>query len=359
MSLLLALRFFCVAKKGGGVVMGGCSCPYRNGGSSSIAELQLISSPEMMPAGVDAPHPPFFGSRGGSVPLSAIDALFDQTAIVEQWGYKNRGLPLHEYQELLDSGANRTYDSILRDIKDNCLVDIRYRYGHFYAQGSGNFLLLSDTDDLNYSGDIPEEKLKTLLFRRSLRPPFRNIPDYFHQVAEPLSLPLPPLMGADDEGSGVLDGTNRGMDVVSLGVFTLGEVVSDMLASLLDSRDYKGYYFYHVMFSNLAAGVCDYVSNIIRDELNLGKGRGLPHVFTESQYTRSDDLGTVLELLGAESLFSDAPSAMSHHILRGLEGRRKGYRSLGSRSREGYRLDSNYSRGFVFTHHPDSTDLLL
>lgn len=335
--------------------MGICSCPYKNNADNNISKFRFVNSPEEMPAVANVPTPPFFGEKSGSIPLREIKPLFNQTSIIEEWGYKNRGLPLREYQELLDSGANRTYASIIKDITDNNLVDIRYKYGHFYAQGSGNFLLLDKSPDLRYSGDLTEDRLQTILFRRSPKPPFRNIPDYFHQV------PSPTLTPEFDISSGLPAKGNEAslLDTVSLGAFTLGSAASETLASLLDSHDYKGYYFYHIMFSSLAIGVRNYVTNVIRGDLGLVDDNvGVSHVFSESQYTRSDDLGTVLGLLGAGSIGLSSSSVSSQRMMRGVSGRKESYRSMGSQSREGSRLDLNYSQGFIFTHHPDSVDLL-
>lgn len=313
--------------------MVGCSCPYRNGNGSNISELQFISSPREMPMVATTPTPPFAGVRDGTIPLSEIRHIFDQTAVIDRWGYRNRGLPQKEYEALLDSGANRTYASILRDIVDNALVNIRYRYGYFYAQGSGNFLLLSEAPDLNHSGNLLDEGVRTLLFKRSLVFPYHNITDYFRQVSETSLIPAKTLVSSGSEG----------LDIAPMVVFSLGDVVNDTLQTLLDTHDYKGYYLYHIIFSNLSNGICGYISDIIRRELGLGSGDGAGtyHVFSESRYTRGDDLSIVVDMLGGEGLLT--PPVES----RGVSEPYK--ESLFSK---------NYAQGFIFTHHPSSIDLL-
>ncbi len=409
--------------------MGGCTCPYKSHSGDAIASLQFVDSPSEHPPSVSTPVPPFFGAKSGVIPLTldSINAILDQTAVIEQWGYKNRGLSPQGYLELLDNGPNQTYRSILKDIVSNKLVDISYKYGYFYAQSSGNFLLLSQVPEMFYSGDLSSGRQHTLLFRRSLVPPFCNIPDYFHpatSLTEPnlaesnltessltesslteanltesnltesnltelnltesnltesnlteLNLTESNLTEANLTESnltesnltepnplshiagGVFEGTMGNVDVAPLGLFTLGEAASSTLRLLLDSHDYKGYYFYHIVFSNLVVGVRKYIANIIRKDLGLGEGVGATHIFGASQYARSDDLGVISTLLESKTISMSPPRASDSLILRGYSDNRDEDSSSALRVLDNHEFSLSYSQGFIFTHHPESVYL--
>ncbi len=334
--------------------MGGCTCPYKSHSGDAIASLQFVDSPSEHPPSVSTPVPPFFGAKSGVIPLTldSINAILDQTAVIEQWGYKNRGLSPQGYLELLDNGPNQTYRSILKDIVSNKLVDISYRYGYFYAQSSGNFLLLSQVPEMFYSGDLSSGRQHTLLFRRSLVPPFRNIPDYFHPATSLTESSLTESSPLSHIEGGIFEGTMGNVDVAPLGLFTLGEAASSTLRLLLDSHDYKGYYFYHIVFSNLVVGVRKYIANIIRKD--LGEGVGATHIFGASQYARSDDLGVISTLLESETISMSLPLASDSLILRGYSDNRNEDSSSALKVLDNHEFSLSYSQGFIFTHHPES-----
>ncbi len=437
--------------------MGGCTCPYKSHRGDEIASLQFIDSPLEPPPLVPVPVPPFFGTKSGVIPLTlkSITALLDQTSVIEQWGYKNRGLALKEYLKLLDNGPNQTYRTILNDIVSNNLVDIKYKYGYFYARSRGNFLLLSQVPEMFYSGDLASGRQQyTLLFRRSLVAPFYNIPDFFHPASSlteasltasnlteanltasslteanltasslteanltasslteanltasnlteanltasnltasnltASSLTASSLTEANltasnlteanltasslteanltevqsqlpDMQTNTPEGTMGKVDVAPLGLFTLGNAANETLRSLLDSHDYKGYYFYHIVFSNLVAGVCNHISDIIRKDLGLSDGVGVAHTFGASRYARTDDYGVVATLLESDTIAMPPPPASENLILRGQSGTSKGMWSASSPFSKNYDFSMSYAQGFIFTHHPDSSHLL-
>ncbi len=372
--------------------MGGCTCPYKSHRGDEIASLQFIDSPLEPPPLVPVPVPPFFGTKSGVIPLTlkSITALLDQTSVIEQWGYKNRGLALKEYLKLLDNGPNQTYRTILNDIVNNNLVDIKYKYGYFYARSRGNFLLLSQVPEMFYSGDLASGRQQyTLLFRRSLVAPFYNIPDFFHPASNltEANLTASSLTASSFTASNLTEanlteasltasnltevqsqlpdmqtntpeGTMGKVDVAPLGLFTLGNAANETLRSLLDSHDYKGYYFYHIVFSNLVAGVCNHISDIMRKDLGLSDGVGVAHTFGASRYARTDDYGVVATLLESDTIAMPPPPASENLILRGQSGTSKGMWSASSPFSKNYDFSMSYAQGFIFTHHPDSSHLL-
>ncbi|MFZ5480739.1 MAG: methionine synthase [Myxococcota bacterium] len=216
---------------------------------------------------VDAPTPPFWGSRLVEVPLKALIPFVNEDVLFKfQWGFLRKNLTVEEHREQLRTVAK----PILVELADRCaregILQPRATYGWFRCRRDGDALVLEDGTRLAF----PRGKL--------------CLADYFGE-----------------------------RDVVGLMAVTVGQRASDEARALFEQNRYTDYLYLHGFGVEVAEALAEFTHRQMRAELGLAgeDARDIPDLFHKKYrgcryaygYPACPDMADqrhLLRLLGAE-----------------------------------------------------------
>jgi 5-methyltetrahydrofolate--homocysteine methyltransferase len=273
---------------------------------------------------VDAPQPPFWGSR--IVEDIDLDELFkyvnDIALIRGQWKISRRKMSQEEYEKLLKEDVYPDYEALKCQCRHEQLLTPAVVYGYFPAQSVGNDLYVYPVEE---SFEKPIAQLKetdlgkpiVFSFPRQQGDPGRCISDFFRPK------------------------TSGMFDVVSFHLVTAGKRASEYAQSLFKANRYKDYLYFHGLSVETAEALAEYWHKCIRQELGIAQEddpeirklfsqhyRGSRYSFGYPACPNLEDQKLLFDLLKPER--------------------------IGITLSEEYQLDPEQSTSAIIVHHPEA-----
>lgn len=219
--------------------------------------------------------PPFWGrkvwiSKGSDdyeyIKNLAFEWINKGALFKRAWGYTTSGRSYEEYQKLKEEEVIPNYERLKKMLIEEDIFQPVIIYGYFPCRSDiskrvANFdnkqaSLYIFSPEEGYNGKpINTEPLDHVLdrailrmdFPRSSKPPYRSIPDFFH----------------DDRH-----------DVVAFTVVSAGNRISEIESELFREGKYKDYHLLHGLGVELAESLAEIVHKRIRIELKVAKNEG-------------------------------------------------------------------------------------
>ncbi|MDR3203103.1 MAG: homocysteine S-methyltransferase family protein, partial [Bifidobacteriaceae bacterium] len=184
---------------------------------------------------VDAPQPPFWGSRVvRGIPLADIAARLDERSLFAgRWGLKSAPGGGPAYRELVESEGRPRLRALLERIQAEGIAVPGVAYGWFPARAEGNSVVIE------YGG-----RTHRWVFPRRRRAPRLCLADYFRPDR----------------------------DVVGLQTVTMGPHFAEAAGELHAAGRYREYFELHGLGVQLAEALADYWHNRMREELGIDGG---------------------------------------------------------------------------------------
>jgi len=160
------------------------------------------------------------------------DFINKYTLINTRWGFKKGEFSESEYSKILKEAID-IYNDMIEKIEKEGLIEPKVSYGYFYCKANKNNLVVYDDK---------KEMVETFYFPRQKVSPYLCISDYF-----------------DD----------RDFDILPLQVVTIGEKPVSFCKELNSKYNYKEYFLYHGLFTEITEALAEYWHFNIRSELNI------------------------------------------------------------------------------------------
>ncbi|MBM3569969.1 MAG: methionine synthase [Alphaproteobacteria bacterium] len=240
---------------------------------------------EELAKGVAVPTPPFWGAR--VVEQVAVDALvpfLNQVMLFQfQWGYRKGGKSLEEFKDYAKQDLRPVLKRMLELCKAEDILRPAAVYGYWKAAGSGNDLILYETDG--------KTEAARFALPRQPRPGGLCIADFLRDASAPER------------------------DVIGLQVVTMGRKASDVARAWFAENRYRDYLYLHGLSVEMAEALAEHTHKRIRGELGFSHeddrdmARMLRQGYRGSRYSfgypacpNLADQRALLKLLGAERI---------------------------------------------------------
>jgi 5-methyltetrahydrofolate--homocysteine methyltransferase len=234
---------------------------------------------------VDIPRPPFLGSR--LVERIALDALLpyvnESVLFKFQWQFKQRAMPKDEYAKFIDREVRPIYLDLIRQSKQDELLQPKAVYGYYECQSEG--------DDVAVFHPGTDDVLHRFKFPRQAKHKRSCIADFFRPV---------------ESGE---------KDILAFTVVTVGQKASETERRWFKENRYRDYLYFHGLSVELTEALAEFLHKQIRAELEIGSDddRNIENLFRQgyrgSRYSfgypacpNLEDQVPLLEILGAERI---------------------------------------------------------
>jgi 5-methyltetrahydrofolate--homocysteine methyltransferase len=244
------------------------------------------------------PNPPFWGTRVLSdVPLTDIFKHLAQRSLFRlSWGGK--GVHGEDWTRLLQDDFLPRLRRMEREAIAQGYMQPRAVYAYFPANSEGDDVVIYDPQEQN-------REIERFTFARQPAEERLSIADYFRPVESGLK------------------------DVVGLQLVTVGSEATERIDRLQAQGDYSESYYTHGLSVETAEALAEYVHELIRKELDLGKGQGKRYSWGYPACPDLEDHAKVMRLL-------DAPNAIGVNVT------------------TAYQLVPEQSTAAIVAHHPDA-----
>ncbi|MEJ5172263.1 MAG: methionine synthase [Hydrogenothermaceae bacterium] len=240
------------------------------------ADIPPITDIQMPSREYPVPTPPFWGRKvwihRDSQDYDYIKSLafewINKGALFKRaWGYTRADRSYEEYQKLKEQEILPNFERFKRMLIDEDIFQPIIIYGYFPCR-SDLYLRVKENDNTESSlyifsegegwkdeESVNREPLEVVIkraimkmdFPRSSKPPYRSIPDFFH----------------DDRH-----------DVIAFTVVSAGKKISEVENRLFKEGKYKDYHLLHGLGVELAEALAEIVHKKIRIELGIAKEEG-------------------------------------------------------------------------------------
>ena len=243
------------------------------------------------------PEPPYWGVREREVPLDEVYRHLDTHVLFKlHWG--GRGVKGEEWTRLLRDDFQPRLERMWRD---QTYLHPRALLGYFPCNADGNELIVWDPDDFDPAH--PRE-LQRLVFPRQPRHERICLADFYRPV------------------------DSRQTDVVALQAVTVGDEVTELLASLEADGEFAEQLFVHGLGVQTAEGMAEWLHARVRSELGIEPAQGRRYSWGYPSCPEQSELTKVFDLL-------DAPS-------------------IGLRLSGGFAVEPEQSTLAIVAHHPQA-----
>ncbi len=256
---------------------------------------RTISAPA---ADAPVPETPFLGTRHlDRLPIDELFRYIDRNTLYRlHWGAKN--LKGEKFEQLVRDEFEPRLQKYFEETRDSDWLAPSAVYGYYPAAADGNALVVYDAEDENREiarFDFPRQDLRDGLC----------LSDYFKPAG------------------------NGKRDVVAFQIVTVGDKLLEKSEAMMKGGDYSEGYYLHGYGVRLAEAAAEYVNKVIRNELQLGAGRGLRYSWG----------------------YPACPDHTQHHTLFGLL---PAAQLLGMEVTEAGALVPELSTAAIVVHHPEA-----
>ncbi|MCX7759717.1 MAG: methionine synthase [Hydrogenothermaceae bacterium] len=239
-------------------------------------DIPPISDIQMPSRKYPVPTPPFWGRKvwihKDSEDYEYIKNLafewINKGALFKRaWGYTRGDRSYEEYQKLKEQEILPNYEKFKKMLIDEDIFQPIIIYGYFPCRSDislrikennnreSSLYIFSEKEGWKDDNSVNREPLEVVIkkaimkmdFPRSSKPPYRSIPDFFH----------------DDRH-----------DVVAFTVVSAGKKISEVENKLFKEGKYKDYHLLHGLGVELAEALAEIVHKKIRIELGIAKEEG-------------------------------------------------------------------------------------
>ncbi|MHB1170321.1 MAG: vitamin B12 dependent-methionine synthase activation domain-containing protein, partial [Longimicrobiales bacterium] len=247
---------------------------------------------------VEIPTAPFYGTRHiEALPIEDLFRYIDRNTLFRlHWGAKNaKG---EQWEQLVREEFEPRLQEYIQETRSTDWLRPAAVYGYFPAAADGETLVVYDPDDENREiarFDFPRQDIRDLLC----------LSDYFREA-----------------GTGT-------RDLVAFQIVTVGDKLLTKSEAMMKGGDYSEGYYLHGYGVRLAEAAAEVVNRQIREELGIGKDRGLRYSWG----------------------YPACPDHTQHHILFDLLPARE---KLGMEVTEAGALVPELSTAAIVVHHPEA-----
>ncbi|QPC82733.1 methionine synthase [Phototrophicus methaneseepsis] len=249
------------------------------------------------------PKPPFWGAKTvTNIPLEIVQQHVDKPELYRlSWGAKNK--QGEEWARIQAEYDARFEQMTQQAIQDGTLNPAAV-YGYFPVNADGDDLIVWDVDAYEKEGKLLE--VARFSFPRQPAGEYLCISDYYEPV----------------------DG--RGVDVVQLQAVTVGAAADKKFEKLQGADNYSEAYFFHGLAVQMAEGVANYMTHLVRGQLGLTARQGKRYSWGYPACPDLDDHALVWKLMPE------------------IE------QNIGISLTESFQLVPEQSTAAIFAHHPDA-----
>ncbi|MGI8505319.1 MAG: homocysteine S-methyltransferase family protein, partial [Solirubrobacteraceae bacterium] len=213
------------------------------------------------------PQPPFWGAREIQTPLDEVYRHLDTHVLFKlHWG--GRGVKGDDWTRLLRDDFQPRLERMWRE---QTYLHPRALLGYFPCNADGNELVVWDPDAPS------ERELERLVFPRQPRHDRICLADFYRPLG--------------DEP-----------DVVALQAVTVGEQVTELMASLEADGSYAEQLFVHGLGVQTAEGMAEWLHSRVRSDLGVAPAQGRRYSWGYPSCPEQSELTKVFALLDAESI---------------------------------------------------------
>jgi len=228
------------------------------------------------------PEAPFLGARTlDEIMLQTVIPYINEITLFQfQWGYRRKGKPQKEYQQLIDERVRPLYHDLAKQCEREKILQPRAAYGYWKCVPEGESVVLLHPEDEG-------REVARFAFPRQNGKKNLCIADYFRN-----------------------DGTP---DVIALQVVTIGQRASEVAREWFAEDRYTDYLHLHGLSVEAAEGLSEYVHRQARGELGIinDDAREMRQIFKQgyrgSRFSfgypacpKLEDQEVLLDLLGAD-----------------------------------------------------------
>ncbi len=225
-------------------------------------------------AAVDAavPEPPYWGVRELDVPLVEVYPHLDTHVLFKlHWG--GRGVKGDAWAELLRADFQPRLERMWRE---QSYLHPRALLGYFPCNSDGNELIVWDPESPG------ERELERFVFPRQPRHDRICLADFYREYD-----PAHP---------------SGGCDVVALQAVTVGDEVTELMASLEADGEFAQQLFVHGLGVQTAEGMAEWMHARVRADLGIGSQQGRRYSWGYPSCPEQSELEKVFRLLDAPSI---------------------------------------------------------
>ena len=247
---------------------------------------------------IEIPTAPFYGTRHiEALPIEDLFRYIDRNTLFRlHWGAKNaKG---EQWEQLVRDEFEPRLQEYIQETRNTDWLRPAAVYGYFPAAADGETLVVYDPDDENREiarFDFPRQDIRDLLC----------LSDYFREA-----------------GTGT-------RDLVAFQIVTVGDKLLTKSEGMMKDGDYSEGYYLHGYGVRLAEAAAEVVNRQIREELGIGKDRGLRYSWG----------------------YPACPDHTQHHLLFDLLPARE---KLGMEVTEAGALVPELSTAAIVVHHPEA-----
>ena len=225
-------------------------------------------------AEVAVPEPPYWGVREVDVPLDELYRHLDTHVMFKlHWGGK--GVKGEAWEELVRDDFKPRLERMWRD---QTYLHPRALLGYFPCNSDGNSLIVWDPDAPG------ERELERFAFPRQPRHDRICLADFYR----PIDRSRPPSAAT--------------CDVVALQAVTVGDEVTELMASLEADGEFAEQLFVHGLGVQTAEGMAEWLHGRVRGQLSIGAAQGRRYSWGYPSCPEQSELEKVFRLLDAESI---------------------------------------------------------
>jgi 5-methyltetrahydrofolate--homocysteine methyltransferase len=281
---------------------------------------------------IEIPEPPFWGSRVvEDIPLDDVFMYINEAALIRgQWRIIRGKRNEEEYRNILEEQVYPELIALKSKVKNENLLHPRFIYGYFPCQSDRNDLIVyypkknkrlyvkkNQKSRNNASGSLDLKEWLRFTFPRQKNDHFLCISDYFAHV---------------DSGK---------VDIVAFQMVTMGKIASAYSKQLLNSNEYRDYFFFHGLSVESAEALAELCHKKIRQELGIaGKdAKDIKRMFSQGYQGSRFSFG-----------YPACPNLEDHiKLFKLLEPER-----IGVSMTEGFMLNPEQSTDAIIVHHPEA-----
>ncbi|MAU10371.1 MAG: methionine synthase [Anaerolineaceae bacterium] len=251
----------------------------------------------------ELPTPPFWGVRTVTdMPLDIVMQYVHKPELYRlSWGAKNKQ---GEEWAQIEAEYDARFERMTREAMQNGTLNPAAVYGYFPANADGDDLIVWDIDAYERDGSLVE--VARFSFPRQPNGDYLSISDYY----EPIN--------------------GRGVDVLQLQAATVGAAADAYFNKLQSADDYSEAYFFHGLAVQMAEGVANYMTHLVRGQLGIGSNQGKRYSWGYPACPDLDDHKIVWSLMPEIS------------------------EKLGLNLTESFQIVPEQSTAAIFAHHPDA-----
>ncbi|ACN82961.1 vitamin B12 dependent-methionine synthase activation domain-containing protein [Brachyspira hyodysenteriae] len=195
--------------------------------------------------------PPFYGRKvfefNKQIEKEAFDMINKVRLFRAGFGYSAKNQDMEKYNEMIKSKVEPKYEEMKSNIIENNLLEPVMLYGFYKTITENDKLYIYDID--YNTNELKNEKIEIPLERME-QEPYNSIVDFF----------------------------DKEEDTIGFTLVSLGEKFHKFLKGLYDNDDYKDYYFYNAIGTNIIENYVDILQSYMESLLNLNNNGKRKHV---------------------------------------------------------------------------------